>query len=109
MIVFHYRFYENGNIALLLNFKFNLYIFFIFSNRELILQKVQTMVESGARLDDRKGEEDVREIFFPTIVLFFHAVLDYVQKLNPNFIQGNIAVISSMLSIYYHNYIYVNN
>ncbi|KAL7645060.1 UNVERIFIED_CONTAM: hypothetical protein RMT77_003430 [Armadillidium vulgare] len=64
--------------------------FDVVSNRELILQKIQNMVERGARLGGPKGDngEDVREVLYVTITIFLHALLDYTRRLCPDFTHG---------------------
>ncbi|XP_068235665.1 integrator complex subunit 10 [Palaemon carinicauda] len=57
------------------------------SNRELILQRIQSLVEGGARLGGPKGEggEDVREVLYTTLTIFLHALMDYTKRLYPDF------------------------
>ncbi|XP_064098835.1 LOW QUALITY PROTEIN: integrator complex subunit 10-like [Macrobrachium nipponense] len=57
------------------------------SNRELILQRIQSLVEGGARFCGPKGEggEDVREVLYTTLTIFLHALMDYTKRLYPDF------------------------
>ncbi|XP_042891180.1 integrator complex subunit 10-like [Penaeus japonicus] len=60
------------------------------SNREIILQRIQALVEGGARLGGPKGEggEDVREVLYTTLTVFLHALMDYTKRLYPDFNQA---------------------
>ncbi|KAK7072751.1 hypothetical protein SK128_001960 [Halocaridina rubra] len=63
------------------------------SNRELILQRIQSLVEGGARLGGPKGEggEDVREVLYTTLTIFLHSLMDYTKRLYPDFNEeGNL-------------------
>ncbi|KAK4313099.1 hypothetical protein Pmani_015525 [Petrolisthes manimaculis] len=57
------------------------------SNREVILQRIQNLIEGGARLGGPKGEggEDVREVLYTTLTIFLHALMDYTKRLYPDF------------------------
>ncbi|XP_050709620.1 integrator complex subunit 10-like [Eriocheir sinensis] len=61
------------------------------SNREVILQRIQNLIEGGARLGGPKGEggEDVREVLYTTLTIFLHALMDYTKRLYPDFNQEN--------------------
>ena len=60
------------------------------SNREIILQRIQSFIDGGARLGGAKGDsgEDVREILYTSLVVFLHALIDYTRRLYPDFTQG---------------------
>ncbi|XP_042219425.1 integrator complex subunit 10-like isoform X2 [Homarus americanus] len=71
------------------------------SNREVILQRIQSLVEGGARLGGPKGEggEDVREVLYTTLTVFLHALMDYTKRLYPDFNQENSASTSTPLTL----------
>ncbi|KAG7170456.1 Integrator complex subunit 10-like [Homarus americanus] len=71
-------------------------------NREVILQRIQSLVEGGARLGGPKGEggEDVREVLYTTLTVFLHALMDYTKRLYPDFNQAeNSASTSTPLTL----------
>merc|ERR1712106_1223306 len=67
------------------------------SNREVILQRIQSFVEGGARLGGPKGDggEDMREVLYTTLTIFLHALTDYIKRLYPDFNQDPGVVINS--------------
>lgn len=70
-------------------------LFHLHSNREVILQRIQNLIEGGARLGGPKGEggEDVREVLYTSLTIFLHALMDYTKRLYPDFNSGELAML----------------
>ena len=57
----------------------------------MILQRIQSFVDGGARLGDKcDSGDDVREVLYTTLIIFLHALIDYTKRLYPQFSQGKI-------------------
>ncbi|XP_063852733.1 integrator complex subunit 10-like [Scylla paramamosain] len=71
------------------------------SNREVILQRIQNLIEGGARLGGPKGEggEDVREVLYTTLTIFLHALMDYTKRLYPDFNQETTSTSSPPMTL----------
>ncbi|CAL4087217.1 unnamed protein product, partial [Meganyctiphanes norvegica] len=72
------------------------------SNREVILQRIQSFVEGGARLGGPKGDggEDMREVLYTTLTIFLHALTDYIKRLYPDFNQdAGVGITSPPLTL----------